>query len=86
MKIALNDNDLEKVCGGSVDVDPANKTVSFSTLEEVYKLKTSAFPGEEVDTAETYVRILRKQQPYSNMPMEEFEKVVKKKLQLNGWI
>lgn len=79
MKMEINENELEKVSGGTVIISKDNMHVGFSTMGEKYDLKNCTYKQ-----ARDYVDDLLDQNP--KLSDAEFDALAKQKLQAKGWI
>lgn len=79
MREQMNEQDLESVVGGIVRVSGNRMKVSFSNLQEAYKLKNC-----DASDASLLAQILYNQ--HKNEGDLAYERIVKEEFQNRGWI
>ena len=78
MKMQLNDAELDNVVGGTVIMSVDYNNIGFTSLGEMYDLKTDYY------TARNYVEALKAAN--KTLSNTAFDALVKKELQAKGWI
>lgn len=78
MKMELNDAELNNVVGGTVIMSEDYNNIGFTSLGEMYNLKTDYY------TARNFVEGLKAAN--KTMSNSAFDRLCKQELQAKGWI
>lgn len=79
MRQEINENEVEKIVGGTVILSKDYNTVAFSTTRQKFSLQNCTYRQ-----ARDYVEDLKDENP--GLSNAEFDALAMKKLQAKGWI